>query len=147
MAFHRIAIRTLEEASYLDALKAVSAEFISMLIFIFPREDSYMAFSKLTKDGPMTPLGLVAAALTHAFGLFVAVSVGANISSGHVNSAMTFGAFVRGNITLLQFCIGLHSCLDPSLLVSFLSFPPVDSKHQRFSISSNVPVWKPLASR
>jgi aquaporin TIP len=32
----------------------------------------------------------------------VAVSVGANISGGHVNPAVTFGAFLGGNITLFR---------------------------------------------
>jgi len=40
--------------------------------------------------------------VAHAFALFVAVSVGANISGGHVNPAVTFGAFVGGNITLFR---------------------------------------------
>lgn len=44
----------------------------------------------------------MAAALAHAFALFVAVSVGANISGGHVNPAVTFGAFIGGNITFLR---------------------------------------------
>ncbi|RRT36898.1 hypothetical protein B296_00045742 [Ensete ventricosum] len=57
---------------------------------------------KLTSDGAATPAGLIAAALAHGFALFVAVSVGANISGGHVNPAVTFGAFVGGNITLLR---------------------------------------------
>jgi aquaporin TIP len=57
---------------------------------------------KLTNNGPATPAGLIAASLSHAFGLFVAVSVGANISGGHVNPAVTFGAFIGGNITLLR---------------------------------------------
>ncbi|GJU19668.1 aquaporin TIP1-1-like protein, partial [Tanacetum coccineum] len=65
-------------------------------------QGSGMAFTKLTDGGASTPAGLVAAALAHAFGLFVAVSVGANISGGHVNPAVTFGAFVGGNITLLR---------------------------------------------
>ncbi|CAN1329372.1 Aquaporin TIP1-2, partial [Linum perenne] len=46
--------------------------------------------------------GLVAAAVAHAFALFVAVSVGANISGGHVNPAVTFGAFVGGHITFVR---------------------------------------------
>ena len=57
---------------------------------------------KLTGNGPATPDGLLIASLSHAFGLFVAVSVGANISGGHVNPAVTFGAFIGGNITLLR---------------------------------------------
>lgn len=57
---------------------------------------------KLTNDGSSTPAGLVAASLAHGFALFVAVSVGANISGGHVNPAVTFGAFMGGNISLLR---------------------------------------------
>lgn len=57
---------------------------------------------KLTSDGSTTPAGLVAASLAHGFALFVAVSVGANISGGHVNPAVTFGAFMGGNISLLR---------------------------------------------
>lgn len=57
---------------------------------------------KLTNNGPATPAGLIVASLSHAFALFVAVSVGANMSGGHVNPAVTFGAFVGGNITLLR---------------------------------------------
>ena len=33
---------------------------------------------------------------------FVAVAVGANIYGGHINPAVTFGAFIGGNITLLR---------------------------------------------
>lgn len=46
--------------------------------------------------------GLIIAALSHGFALFVAVSVGANISGGHVNPAVTFGAFLGGNISLMR---------------------------------------------
>jgi aquaporin TIP len=52
--------------------------------------------------GGSTPAGLTSAAIAHAFALFVAVSVGANISGGHVNPAVTFGAFLGGNITLFR---------------------------------------------
>lgn len=62
----------------------------------------YMAYGKLTRDGPATPSGLVDASLSHVLALFVAVSVGANISCGHVNHAVTFGAFIGENITFLR---------------------------------------------
>lgn len=61
-----------------------------------------MLEGKLSNDGSATPAGLIVASLAHAFGLFVAVSVGSNISGGHVNPAVTFGAFLGGNITLLR---------------------------------------------
>ncbi|XP_028097210.1 aquaporin TIP1-1-like, partial [Camellia sinensis] len=46
--------------------------------------------------------GVISAAIAHVFALFVAVSIGANISGGHVNPAVTFGAFIGGHITLLR---------------------------------------------
>lgn len=91
-----------DEIRHPGALKAALAEFISTLIFVFAGQGSGMAFAKLTGGSPNTPSGLVAAALAHAFGLFVAVSVGANISGGHVNPAVTFGALIGGNITVLR---------------------------------------------
>ena len=102
MPIRNIAVGRTQEATHPDALRAALAEFISTLIFVFAGSGSGMAFNKLTDNGSTTPAGLVAAALAHAFALFVAVSVGANISGGHVNPAVTFGAFVGGNITLLR---------------------------------------------
>jgi len=75
---------------------------------------------KLTGNGPATPDGLVLASLSHAFGLFVAVSVGANISGGHVNPAVTFGAFIGGNITLLKSILYWIAQLLGSVVACFL---------------------------
>lgn len=102
MPIQNIAIGGREEATHPDALKAALAEFISTLIFVFAGSGSSIAFNKLTNDGATTPSGLISAAIAHGFALFVAVSVSANISGGHVNPAVTFGAFVGGNITLLR---------------------------------------------
>ena len=57
---------------------------------------------KLTNNASTTPAGLVAVALAHGIALFVAVAIAANISGGHVNPAVTFGALVGGHITLLR---------------------------------------------
>ncbi|WOL00794.1 putative aquaporin TIP1-1 [Canna indica] len=102
MPISRIVIGTREEATHPEVLKAVLAEFISAFIFVFAGQGSGMAFNKLTGGGPTTPAGLIAAALAHAFALFVAVSVGANISGGHVNPAVTFGVFIGGYISLIR---------------------------------------------
>jgi len=102
MPVSRIAIGSHHETYNSGALKAALAEFISTLIFVFAGQGSGMAFSKLTDGGANTPAGLISAAIAHAFALFVAVSVGANISGGHVNPAVTFGAFIGGNITLFR---------------------------------------------
>jgi aquaporin TIP len=55
----------------------------------------------LTTNAALDPAGLVAVAVCHGFALFVAVSVGANISGGHVNPAVTFGLAIGGQITIL----------------------------------------------
>lgn len=56
---------------------------------------------KLTSNAALDPSGLVGIAICHGFALFVAVAVGANISGGHVNPAVTFGLALGGQITLL----------------------------------------------
>ncbi|WOL01954.1 hypothetical protein Cni_G10673 [Canna indica] len=145
MPITRIAIGTPEEAKSPDCLKAVLAEFISMLIFVFAGEGSGMAFNKLTNDGATTPAGLVAASLAHAFALFVAVAVGANISGGHVNPAVTFGAFIGGNISLVrgilywiaQLLGSVVACLLLKLSTGGLATPA-------FSLSTDVSVGSAL---
>lgn len=57
--------------------------------------------AKLTSGAALDPAGLVAVAVCHALALFVAVSIGANISGGHVNPAVTFGLALGGQITIL----------------------------------------------
>ncbi|CAN1353509.1 Aquaporin TIP1-2 [Linum perenne] len=96
-----------------------------------------MAFAKLTA-------GLVAAAIAHAFALFVAVSVGANISGGHVNPAVTFGAFVGGNITLLRGIVyWIAQLLGSTVACLLLKFATggLVSETAAFSLSEGVGVW------
>ncbi|CAO2815437.1 unnamed protein product [Amaranthus hypochondriacus] len=83
------------------SIKAYIAEFISTLLFVFAGVGSCIAYNKLTADAALSPGGLVAVAVCHGFALFVAVAVGANISGGHVNPAVTFGLAVGGQITIL----------------------------------------------
>ncbi|CAH2058999.1 unnamed protein product, partial [Thlaspi arvense] len=120
MPIRNIAAGRPEEASRPNDLKAALAEFISTMIFVFAGSGSGITFNKLTENGATTPSGLVAAALAHAFGLFVAVSVSANISGGHVNPAVTFGAFVGGNITLLRGILYWIAQLLGSVVACFL---------------------------
>lgn len=145
MAIPRIAIGSPAEASHPDALRAALAEFISMLIFVFAGEGSGMAFSKLTNDGSGTPAGLVAAALSHAFALFVAVSVGANISGGHVNPAVTFGAFLGGKISFARSILyWIAQCLGAVVACLLLSFSTGGLPTSAFALSSGVSVWNAL---
>ncbi|KAL6134459.1 hypothetical protein ACLB2K_066690 [Fragaria x ananassa] len=103
-----IAFGRFDDSFSLGSFKAYLAEFISTLLFVFAGVGSAIAYiltsfvtDKLTSDAALDPAGLVAIAICHGFALFVAVSVGANISGGHVNPAVTFGLALGGQITIL----------------------------------------------
>lgn len=145
MPMNRIAVGNASDISQPDALKAVLAEFISMLIFVFAGEGSGMAFNKLTDDGSTTPAGLIAAALAHGFALFVAVSIAANISGGHVNPAVTFGAFLGGHISLLRGILyWIAQLLGSVVACLLLKFSTGGLSTAAFSLSSGVSVWNAL---
>ncbi|CAA3004600.1 aquaporin TIP1-3 [Olea europaea subsp. europaea] len=100
---------------------------------------------KLSNDGSPNPSGLLAAALAHAFALFVAVSVGANISGGHVNPAVTFGAFIGGNITLLRSILyWIAQLLGSVVACILLKFATGGLETSAFALSSGVSVWNAL---
>ncbi|KAL2332349.1 hypothetical protein Fmac_019930 [Flemingia macrophylla] len=96
-----IAFGRFDDSFSLSSFKAYIAEFISTLLFVFAGVGSAIAYAKLTSDAALDPAGLIAVAICHGFALFVAVSVGANISGGHVNPAVTFGLALGGQITIL----------------------------------------------
>ncbi|XP_011004488.1 PREDICTED: aquaporin TIP1-1-like [Populus euphratica] len=142
MPIRNIAVGHYHETTQPDALKAALAEFISTLIFVFAGEGSGMAFSKLTDGASNTPAGLIAAAIAHAFALFVAVSVGANISGGHVNPAVTFGAFIGGNITLFRGVLyWIAQLLGSTVACLLLKFVTGGLETSAFALSSGVGVW------
>ncbi|CAI0423261.1 unnamed protein product [Linum tenue] len=92
----KIAFGRFDDSFSFGSIKAYLAEFISTLLFVFAGVGSAIA-----ADAALDPAGLVAVAVGHALALFVAVAVGANISGGHVNPAVTFGLAVGGQITIL----------------------------------------------
>ncbi|KAK9727126.1 hypothetical protein RND81_05G259800 [Saponaria officinalis] len=142
MAVPRIDVGSAAEVSHPSTIKAALAEFISMLIFVFAGEGSGMAFSKLTDNGGATPAGLVAAALSHAFALFVAVSVGANISGGHVNPAVTFGALIGGKISFIKAIFyWIAQCFGSVVACLLLKFSTGGLPTSAFALSSGVTVW------
>ncbi|KAL5709926.1 Aquaporin TIP1-1 [Ranunculus cassubicifolius] len=134
-----------DEVTHPGALKAALAEFICTMIFVFAGEGSGMAYSKLSAGGPTTPESLVAAALAHGFALFVAVSVGANISGGHVNPAVTFGAFLGGNISLLRGILyWIAQLLGSVVACLLLKFTTGGLVTAGFALSSEVSIWSGL---
>ncbi|KAF4370961.1 hypothetical protein CsatB_016787 [Cannabis sativa] len=145
MPIRDIAVGRPEEATQPDALRAALAEFISTLIFVFAGSGSGIAFNKLTDNGVTTPAGLISAAIAHAFALFVAVAVGANISGGHVNPAVTFGAFVGGNITLLRGILyWIAQLLGSTVAALLLKFVTGGLAVPTFNLSAGVGVWQGL---
>ncbi|KDP43963.1 hypothetical protein JCGZ_05430 [Jatropha curcas] len=134
-----------EDITHPGAIKAALAEFISTAIFVFAGEGSGMAFNKLTDDGSSTPAGIIMASLAHAFGLFIGVATAANISGGHVNPAVTFGAFVGGNITLLRGILyWIAQLLGSTVACLLLKFSTHGMTTSAFALSSGVNVWNAL---
>ncbi|KAL3518447.1 hypothetical protein ACH5RR_021036 [Cinchona calisaya] len=140
--FRRIAIGNYEEFRQPGAFKAALSELISTLIFVFAGEGSGMAFSKLTNDASTTPAGLIAAAVAHGFGLFVAVSISFNISGGHVNPAVTVGAFLGGNITFFRGILYIIGQLLGSVIACLLLRVSTGGMATAaFSLSTGESVW------
>ncbi|KAK9028145.1 hypothetical protein V6N11_067957 [Hibiscus sabdariffa] len=54
------------------------------------------------KDTSTTPARLVMVALAHGLALFAAVASSINVSGGHVNPAVTFGALLGGRISVVR---------------------------------------------
>ncbi|KAL2332106.1 hypothetical protein Fmac_019687 [Flemingia macrophylla] len=74
---------------------------------------------KLTNNSSATAAGLVAASLSHAFGLFVAVSVGANISGGHVTLLSHSAPFLETPAFALSSGMGAGNALVLEIVMSF----------------------------
>nr|XP_043614511.1 aquaporin TIP2-1 [Erigeron canadensis] len=115
-----IAFGSFDDSFSSASIKAYIAEFISTLLFVFAGVGSAIAYAKLTADAALDPAGLVAVAVCHAFALFVAVSIAANISGGHVNPAVTFGLAVGGQITIITGIFYWIAQLLGSVAASFL---------------------------
>ncbi|XP_050377599.1 probable aquaporin TIP3-2 [Argentina anserina] len=98
----RYAFGRADEAAHPDSIRATLAEFIATLIFVFAGEGSILALGKIYKDGDTPVAELIAIAIAHAFALFAAISASINISGGHVNPAVTFGALLGGRISVVR---------------------------------------------
>lgn len=116
----KLAIGSLGDSFSAPSLKSYLAEFIATLLFVFAGVGSAIAYGKLTADAALDPAGLVPVALAHAFGLFVGVSMAANISGGHLNPAVTFGLAVGGHITIITGIFYWVAQLLGSIVACFL---------------------------
>lgn len=57
---------------------------------------------KMYKETALGASGLTVIALAHALALFAAVASSMNVSGGHINPAVTFGALVGGRISVVR---------------------------------------------
>lgn len=141
--FRRMALGQPHEATHPDALKCAFAELISTLIFVYAGEGSGMAFAKLTHKGATSPAGLVAAALAHGLGLFVAVAISFNISGGHVNPAVTLGLTLGGHITVLRgILFWIAQLIGATLACLLLAFTTGGMSTSAFALGAGVGVWE-----
>lgn len=74
----------------------------------------------MTTNAALDPAGLVAIAVCHGFALFVAVSISANISGGHVNPAVTCGLTFGGHITFITGSFYMLAQLTGAAVACFL---------------------------
>nr|GMC71157.1 probable aquaporin TIP3-2 [Ipomoea batatas]GMC74908.1 probable aquaporin TIP3-2 [Ipomoea batatas] len=88
----RYAFGRADEATHPDSMRATLSEFLSTALFVFVGEGAVLAIGAS---------GLTVLALAHALALFAAVASSLNVSGGHVNPAVTFGALVGGRISFL----------------------------------------------
>lgn len=77
--------------------KALIAEFIGTFALIFIGISS-IATNNITITGTGMPVDLLAIAFAHGLTIAVMVSATATISGGHLNPAVTFGAFLTGKM-------------------------------------------------
>nr|CAD1844325.1 unnamed protein product [Ananas comosus var. bracteatus] len=101
MPLRRFAFGRTEDAVHPDTIRAALSEFVATAIFVFAAEGSVLSLDKLYKD-TSSATGLVVVAIAHALAFFVAVAIAINISGGHVNPAVTFGALLGGRISLIR---------------------------------------------
>ncbi|KAK9127554.1 hypothetical protein Syun_016351 [Stephania yunnanensis] len=145
LVYRRIAVGGVSEAAQPAALKAALAEFIAVLIFVFAGEGSAMAYNKLTGYAPNDTAGIISASLAHGLALFVAIAGSANISGGHVNPAVTFGAFIGGHITLFRGILyWIAQLIGSTIACLLLRFCTHGMATPAFTFAPGMTVWNAL---
>ncbi|KAH9299995.1 hypothetical protein KI387_011578 [Taxus chinensis] len=99
----------------------------------------------MTGSAPTSPGGLVAIALANGIAFFVAVAVAINISGGHVNPAVTFGALVGGHVSLLRAVMyWIAQLLGALVACALLKFTTGGQSMSALRVAHGVGVWNAL---
>ncbi|XP_059643650.1 probable aquaporin TIP3-2 [Cornus florida] len=134
-----------EDATHPDSIRATLSEFLSTLIFVYAGEGSVLALDKLYRETALAAPGLVVIALAHTLALFAAVSASMNVSGGHVNPAVTFGALVGGRISLVRAVFYWVAQLLGAVVAALLLWLTTDGlRPVGFAVSAGVGVWNSL---
>jgi aquaporin TIP len=140
----RFTLGCTDDATHPDTMRAALAEFLSTAIFVFAAEGSLLSLANLDKD-TSTASGLVAVAIAHALALTAAVAVALNISGGHVNPAVTFGALLGGRISLIRAIFyWAAQLLGAIVAAALLRLTTGGMRPLGFSLASGVSEWHAL---
>ena len=80
-----------------DDWREFAAEFIATMIFVFIGAGSVVVTGTMIGDG-ITPASLVAISLAHGMTITVLIAATSHISGGHINPAVTFAAWLVGQM-------------------------------------------------
>ncbi|KAL8457262.1 hypothetical protein ACS0TY_035201 [Phlomoides rotata] len=134
-----------EEATHPDSVRATLSEFLSTFIFVFAGEGSVLAFDKMYMDKELGASGLLMVALAHALSLFAVVASSMNVSGGHVNPAVTFGALVGGRVSVLRaFYYWIAQLLGAVVASIFLRIATGGMRPIGFAVTTGVGGWNAL---
>ena len=109
-------------------LRALTAEFVGTLLFVFLGAGSVVAFAAA---GPAAAsIGTLGVALAHGVALAIVVSMTMNISGGHINPAVTTGLWIADKIggrTALQYILAqlVGAVVGAALIKGILPEPAV----------------------
>ncbi|GAB4828372.1 hypothetical protein Ancab_035370 [Ancistrocladus abbreviatus] len=91
----------MEELMLWSFYRAVIAEFIATLLFLYVTIATVIGYKKQQND-PCSTVGLLGIAWCFGGMIFVLVYCTAGISGGHINPAVTFGLFLARKVSLIR---------------------------------------------
>ncbi|KAB1203625.1 Aquaporin PIP2-7 [Morella rubra] len=90
-----------EEISLWSFYRAVIAEFVATLLFLYVTIATVIGYKKQQND-PCQTVGLLGIAWAFGGMIFILVYSTAGISGGHINPAVTFGLFLARRVSLVR---------------------------------------------
>ncbi|KAK8694535.1 hypothetical protein V6N13_072084 [Hibiscus sabdariffa] len=109
----------MEELRSWSFYRAVLAEFVATLLFLYVLVATVIGYKRQTETGPCDGVGPLGIAWAVGGMIFVLVYCTAGISGGHINPAVTLGLFVARKVSLARaFAYMVAQCLGAIFGVS-----------------------------